>query len=246
MGVILRISELVDYLPLATSVVAFGFFVLLARQYSQRRRTHQLLWTIAMLFYSVSAAMEFLMNPGVMGATPLLFGVYYVLAAPLVGLLGAGVAYLLVRRSIARIFLGFVVVFSLGLLVEAVLAPLGQSTLTASFAGPLANGFMTASNAYPMTVRAWAITLNAAGGLVLIGGALFSFLRDRSRTYNIFLALGGILPAAGGSMLGLLAYPDTFFAFELGGTVFLFAGFLLSASYIVRLEALKLAPIRNP
>ena len=236
---------MVDYLPLATSVVAFAFFVLLARQYLQRRRTHQLLWTAAMLFYSVSALMEFLMNPDVMGATPSLFGVYYTLAAPLVGLLGAGVAYLLVRRTVARAFLGFVIVFSLGLAVEGMLAPLAQSALTTSFSGPLANGFMVASNAYPMTVRVWAIVLNAVGGLVLIGGALYSFLRDMSRTYNVFLAVGGILPALGGSMLGLLGYPDAFFAFELGGTVFLFAGFLLSARYIAQREALKLTPIRN-
>lgn len=232
-----------DLLPLLTAVVAFAFFVLLARQYLQRRRTHQLLWTAAMLFYSISALIEFLMNPDVMGATPPLFGVYYVLAAPLVGLLGAGVAYLLVRRTVAKLFLGFVVVFSLGLAVEGFLTPLSQSNLAASFSGPLANGFMGASSAYPMTVRVWAIVLNSVGGLVLIGGALYSFVRDRSRTYNIFLAIGGILPAAGGSMLGLLSYPDAFFEFELGGTVFLFIGFLLSARYIARREGAKLTPI---
>ena len=195
-----------------------------------------------MLFYSISALMEFLMNPDLVGATPLLFGVYYVLAAPLVGLLGAGVAYLLVGRTAATLFLGFVVVFSLGLAVAGLTSPLSQSVLATSFSGPLANGFMTASNAYPMTVRMWAIVLNALGGLVLIGGAIYSFLRDRSRTYNIFLAIGGILPAAGGSLLGLLSYPDAFFEFELGGTVFLFIGFLLSAAYIAQREAPKLSP----
>ena len=226
-----------DYLPLATSAVAFVFFVLLARQYLGRRRVHQLLWTVAMLFYSVSALMEFLANPDVVGANPGLFAVYYVLAAPLVGLLGAGVAYLLVRRGVARLFLGFVVVFALALAVAGSLTPLDRSTLAKSFSGPLANGFMAASDAYPMTVRVWAIVLNAVGGLVLIGGALYSFVRDRSRTYNIFLAIGGILPSAGGSALGLLGSPDLFFGFELGGTVFLFAGFLMSARYITRREA---------
>ena len=220
-----------------TAAVAFAFFVLLARQYLHRRRTHQILWTFAMLFYAVSALMEFLMNPDVLGASPSLFGIYYVLAAPLVGLLGAGVAYLLVRRAVARLFLGFVVIFSLALAVEGLLTPVSQSSLTSSFSGPLANGFMAASDAYPMTVRVWAIVLNSVGGLVLIGGALYSFLRDRSRTYNIFLAIGGILPALGGSMLGLLSYPDAFFEFELGGTIFLFIGFLLSARYITLRES---------
>jgi len=234
---------LTDYLPLVTSVVALAFFLLLARQYLQRRRTHQLLWTVAMLFYSISALMEFLMNSDVMGATPSLFGIYYVLAAPLVGLLGAGVTYLLARRTVARLFLGFVVVFSFALAVEGFLNPLDQSSLSMSFSGPLASGFMAASDSYPMTVRVFAIALNSVGGLVLIGGALYSFVRDRSRTYNVFLAIGGILPAAGGSLLGVLSYPDVFFEFELGGTVFLFVGFLLSARYIGRHEAARPAPI---
>lgn len=230
-----------DYLPLATSVVAFAFFVLLVRQYLRRRRTHQLLWTIAMLFYSVSALMEFLMNPDVAGANASAFAVYYVLAAPLVGLLGAGVTYLLARKTVARLFLGFVVVFSLALAAAGLLTPIDPSALGKSFSGPLASGFMAASDAYPITVRIWAIVLNSVGGLVLIVGALYSFARDRSRTYNIFLALGGILPAVGGSALGFLSYPDVFFEFELGGTVFLFIGFLLSARHIARREASQIS-----
>lgn len=235
-------ARLADYLPLATSFVALAFFFLLARQYLQRRRTHQLLWTVAMLFYSISALMEFLMNPDLMGANGLLFGVYYVLAAPLVGLLGAGVMYLLAKKTVARLFLGFVVLFSLALAVAGFLTPLGQQALDKSFSGPLANGFMSASDAYPMTVRIFAIVLNSVGGLVLIVGALYSFVRDRSRTYNLFLAVGGILPSMGGSLLGL-GYPDVFFELELGGTVFLFVGFLLSAKYIGRHEAPKPAPL---
>lgn len=191
-----------NYLPLLTTVVSFAFFLLLVRQYLHRHKTHQLLWTVAMLFYSVSALMEFLMNPDVVGANISLFRIYYVLAAPLVGLLGAGVMYLLAKRTVARLFLGFVILFSLALAVTGFLTPLDSSAFARSFSGPLANGFMAASDAYPMTVRIFAIVLNSVGGLVLIGGALYSFLRDRSRTYNIFLAVGGILPMAGGLSWG--------------------------------------------
>ncbi len=125
-----------NFLPLLTTVVAFAFFVLLVRQYLQRRRTHQLLWTVAMLFYSLSALMEFLMNPDVMGASLPLFRVYYILAAPLVGLLGAGVMYLLVKRTLARAFLGFVVVFSVALAFTGFLTPLNSATFAQSFSGP--------------------------------------------------------------------------------------------------------------
>ncbi len=223
-----------DYLPLVTAVVSFAFFLLVALQYQRRRKTHQLLWSVALLFYSASACMEFLMNGDVLGASPLLFRVYYVLAAPLVGLLGAGVVWLLARRTFAKLFLGFVVVFSLALAVTGLSASIDAQSLASSFSGPLENGFMRASTALPMSVRICAIVLNAVGGLALIGGALLSFLWDRSRNYNLFIAIGGTLPMLGGSMLGFLNYPDAFFEFELGGTVFLFLGFMLSSRYIAR------------
>jgi hypothetical protein len=221
--------------------VSFAFFLAVALQYQRRRKTHQLLWSVALLFYSASACMEFLMNGDVFGASPLLFRVYYVLAAPLVGLLGAGVVWLLARRTFARLFLGFVVVISLALAVTGFSAPVDAQSLASSFSGPLAAGFMSASTSLPMSVRVYAIVLNSVGGLALIGGALYSFARDRSRTYNIFLAIGGILPMLGGSLLGLFSYPEVFFELELGGTVFLFLGFVLSARYMAGREAARAA-----
>lgn len=228
-----------DYLPLVTAIVSFVFFFAVVHQYLRRRKTHQLLWSVALLFYSASAFIEFLMNGNVFGASPFLFRVYYVLAAPLVGLLGAGVVWLLARRTFAKLFLGFVVVFSIALAVAGFSAPIDAQSLASSFSGPLANGFMTASTALPMSVRVYAIVLNAVGGLALIGGALLSFAWDRSRKYNLFIVIGGILPMLGGSMLGFLNYPDAFFEFELGGTVFLFLGFMLSTRYIAGREVEK-------
>ena len=78
--------------------------------------------------------------------------------------------------------------------------------------------------------------LNITGALFLIGGALFSFIRDRGRVYNLPLAVGGILPAFGGASIGFFGNPDIFFEFELAGTIFLFLGFVLSIRYLSRLE----------
>jgi uncharacterized membrane protein len=90
--------------------MAFAFTFSLARQYLERRKLHQLLWTVAMLFYGVSALMEFLMNGDILGPSVIAFKVYYVLASPLVGLLGVGLMYLLARKRIADAFLylGFI------------------------------------------------------------------------------------------------------------------------------------------
>jgi hypothetical protein len=51
---------------------------------------------------------------------------------------------------------------------------------------------------------------------------------------------------AGGALLGFFGSSDLFFVFELGGTVFLFLGFLLSARYIARREAAKPTLTSNP
>ena len=225
-----------NYLPLLTTVVALTFTVFLARQYLQRRKIHQLLWTFAMLLYGFSASIEFLMNSDVVGANLLLFRAYYVMAAPLVGLLGAGVVYLLVRGNVAKYFLAFVIILSIGLVITGLTAPLDESIITRSFSGELGKAFQTASSAYPMSVRIFSIVLNSVGGTILLAGALYSYIRDRRRTYNLPIALGALLPMIGGSAMGFFGNSNIFFEFELGGTVFLFLGFIFSDRHIRKRE----------
>lgn len=236
-----------NYLPLLTSIVAFVFTAALARQYLERRKFHQLLWTIAMLFYGVSALMEFLMNPDILGPSVIAFKVYYILSAPLVGLLGAGVMYLLASKRKADYFLGLMVLLSVGLLIQGSITPLDREVIVESFNGPLGEAFRAATHAYPMSVRIFAIVTNIIGGLVLILGALWSFLRDRRRTYNILIFIGGLLPMIGGAALGFFNEPSLFFILELGGTVFLYLGFLYSDRFIKAREARIAASLaKNP
>ena len=227
-----------NLLPLLTTIVAFAFTVALARQYMERRKFHQLLWTIAMLFYGVAALMEFLMNPDILGPSVIAFKVYYILSAPLVGLLGAGVMYLLASKQKADIFLGFIALLSVALLVTGMMTPLDEAVIIGAFEGPLGEAFHIAVDAYPMTVRRWAIITNIVAGLVLTLGALWSFLKDRRRTYNLLIFVGGILPMIGGSALAFFNEPSLFFIFELGGTVFLYIGFIYSDRFIKAREAL--------
>jgi hypothetical protein len=201
-------------------------------QYMERKKFHQLLWTFAMLFYAITAFMEFLMNPDILGPSILAFKVYYILAAPLVGLLGAGVVYLLASKRKADIFLAIIGVFCLALLLTGVITPLDESVIIEAFEMPLGKAFHAAVDAYPMTVRRWAIITNIIGGFALILGALWSFIRDRRRTYNILIFLGGVMPMIGGSALAFFGEPSLFFIFELGGTVFLFLGFIYSDRFI--------------
>jgi len=221
-----------NILPLFTTIVAGAFTYSLYKQYSERKKIHQLLWTIAMLFYAVSALMEFLMNRDVLGPSVLAFKVYYILSAPLVGMLGAGVVYLLAKKRIADGFTALMVLLSLALLVTGATHPLDQAVLTQAFQRPLGEAFHQAVDAYPMSVRKYAIIENIIGGLVLIGGAAYSYIRDRRRSYNLWIFLGGLMPMIGGSALAFFHQPDLFFVFELAGTALLYYGFILSDRFI--------------
>jgi hypothetical protein len=245
-----------NVLPLLTTLVAFAFTVALARQYLERRKIHQIVWTVAMLFYAISALMEFLMNVDVYGPNVTLFRIYYVLSAPIAGFLGAGVVYLLAPKRIAHIFMGFIGILSILLMATGLTVPLNQDVIIKSFNGPLGEAFRASVSAYGMDVRIYSIVINIVGGLALIGGAAFSYLRDRRRTYNILIFFGGVLPMIGGGMLGLLGDPNIFFEFELLGTIFLFLGFYYSDKFIKNREAIiakaqseaatKMKPPSNP
>jgi predicted membrane channel-forming protein YqfA (hemolysin III family) len=221
-----------NVLPLLTTIVAFAFTASLARQYLQRKKFHQVLWTVAMLFYGIAALMEFLMNTDVLGPSIVAFRIYYILSAPLVGLLGAGVIYLLASKRKADIFLAIIGLLSIALLITGTITPLDKKVIIEAFNGPLGEAFRAAVDAYPMTVRRYAIITNIIGGLALILGALYSFFKDRRRTYNILIFLGGLMPMIGGSALAFFNEPSLFFIFELGGTIFLYLGFIYSDRFI--------------
>ena len=226
-----------NFWPLLTTIVAFAFTASLARQYLERRKFHQILWTFAMLFYGIAALMEFLMNPDVLGPSVIAFKVYYILSAPLVGLLGAGVMYLLASKRKADIFLAFIAILSAALLVTGIMTPLDEAVIVEAFEGSLGEAFHIAVDAYPMTVRRYAIITNIVAGLALILGALYSFLKDRRRTYNLLIFVGGVMPMIGGSALAFFDEPSLFFIFELAGTIFLYLGFIYSDRFIKAREA---------
>jgi hypothetical protein len=113
-------------------------------------------------------------------------------------------------------------------------AQIPSAEIQSAFNAGLPQGFRTIVKDLPMTARTPTMILNITGAVFLIGGSLFSYIKDRSRTYNIPLFFGGILPSLGGASLGFLNNADIFFEFELAGTILLFLGFILSMRYLSR------------
>ena len=221
-----------NQIPLVTTVVSVLFTVLLAWQYAHRKKRHQIIWTVALALYSLTAFMEYLANPDILGPSLLLVRFYYSGTGPMVGLLGAGVLYLLASRRLSDIYLALVIVLSAIVVASSFSAQIPSVGIESAFNAGLPQGFRTVVTEFPMTARIPTIILNITGAVFLIGGSFFSYIRDRSRTYNIPLFLGGILPSLGGASLGFFNSSNIFFEFELAGTVLLFLGFVLSIRYL--------------
>jgi hypothetical protein len=212
-----------NIIPLFTSLISFAFTALLLRQYIQRRKIHQLLWTIALLFYGISTLMELLMNPDILGLNNVfIFGVFYITATSLVGFLGAGQLYLVLKHKLSHIFLVFVVIFSVALLLALAFTPFPTTPI---FVVDLGDNIRLISSGYPISVRIYAIVLASVGGIVLLFGSLYSFIRDRSRYFALFFTIGAIFP--------MLRYiPFGYLGNELAGVISLLIGYLWSILYI--------------
>ena len=84
------------FLPLGSSLLSFVFAVFLLDQWRERRRPYQLIWTLGMLMYGVSAGTEFL--GGALGWSEPLYRAWYLTGAVWVaGWLGLGTMYLLAK-----------------------------------------------------------------------------------------------------------------------------------------------------
>ena len=196
--------------------------LLLLHQFIQRRKIHQFLWTIALLFYGTSTLMELLMNPDVLGFNVILFSIFYITATSLVGLLGAGQLYLIVKHKVSHIFLAFVIIMSISLLLALIFTPF---PIGLSFTGELGEDIRVISNGYPISVRVYAIILASVGGTFFLIGSLYSFIRDKSRYYVLFFAIGALMPMFRNIPFGYLGN-------ELIGVIFLFIGYILSILHI--------------
>ncbi len=225
-----------NQIPLITALLSAVFTALLLWQYARRRKKHQVIWALALALYGTTAFMEYLANPDILGPSLPLIRLYYSGTGPMVGLLGAGVLYLLAPKRWSDIYLALVLALSVIVALFTVSAQISSLQIQLAFNAGLPQGFRAIIKELPMTARIPTMILNITGAVFLIGGSLFSYIRDRSRTYNIPLLFGGILPSLGGASLGFFNNADVFFELELAGTVLLFLGFVLSIRYLSKLS----------
>src|SRR5690348_16674698 len=100
-------------LPLGSSVLSFVFAGLVFEQWWHRRQSFQLVWTVGLLWYGISAGTEFL--GGAFGWNEVIYRIWYLIGAFFVAAyLGMGTIYLLAKTRFGY-FAGVTVLIGGGL-----------------------------------------------------------------------------------------------------------------------------------
>lgn len=221
----------VQLLPFITTAVIFVFAFLVLRRYFQRGGLHHLMWGIGLVMYGLGTFAEAFLA---VAYSPFVLHQWYLFGAILTpAWLGQGTVYLLVRRkNVANWLL-------IGLVLLSVFAALKVYSLPITgdykIAVPVSTQYKDVMPRDSLTTMLLAI-FATYGTVALVGGALYSayiFLRKRVMPQrvlgNVFIAIGGLSPAVGGT-LAARGLGDVLFVSELLGAVLLFIGFRLATT----------------
>jgi hypothetical protein len=215
----------------ATAVVSFVFFGFVLRQYLARRKPHQLAWAVGLLFYAVAAAME-AWSERSGHWDPTVYRIYIVLAASLVGFLGLGTLYLMVRdRRWGNAYLVFLLVCLVIFFVGTFTAELDTAKLVPGIT--VGGQALGPSLSFP---RVMSLPFNITGTILLFGGTLWSIVRFARRHEYGYRVWANVLIAAGAALLAFLGsrarLGDTtgLYPAEMVAVTLMFAGFLLAGT----------------
>lgn len=156
------------FLPLLSSTLSFVFALFLLDQWLERRRSYQLIWTIGMVWYGISAGTEFW--GGAFGWSEPLYRAWYLIGAVYVAAwLGLGTMYLLGKTRF-----GYGAAFSILLAGLFTLLSQAKAQYTdtgiipvAAFAIAIVGGILISIETYRGTGRwAW------IAGALIVGGSL--------------------------------------------------------------------------
>jgi hypothetical protein len=209
-------------LAVAAGLVSLAFALSTGERWVDRRRRHELAWTVALAMFSLAA---FALAAGAaFGWTPASFRAFYLLGAIVnVPFLALGTVYLLAPRIADRVaaVVALAAAFSAGVVLTApLLAPLPEDEL------------VKGSEVFDVLPRVLAAVASGGGALVIFAGAVYSafrFRRGRMLWSNVLIALGTLTLSASGLLNSVLGEMEAFSVTLLVGISVLFAGFLVGA-----------------
>ncbi len=210
-------------LSLAAAAISLIFAFVVYRQYVDRRRPYQLVWSVALLVFMLGSFCQFIAERN--GWTDLIYRVWYYSGAMLAAaVLGQGTIYLMAPRRFAHAsmgVLGFVAGVGLGL----------SAAVPVDLTRALDHGAVT-GNGFPLFMLLLLVPLNTYGTVALVGGALWSVFKFwRKRTMGrralgtLLIAIGGLTVALGGTA-NRFGIPGLLYVTEMIGIAVIFVGYL--------------------
>lgn len=210
-------------------LISAVFAALVLRQYTERKRTYQLMWGIALGLWTLAVLAELIATINNGWSAPV-YRLYYAIGALLIpAWLGMGTLFLVVQQKWVNWVLAALVAFSLlGIILIA------TWNISPDSLKPLADNFLPLKVFPFFPVQIVLIILNTFGSIAFVGGALWSaykFAKMRTQSERFFatilIALGGVIAATAHS-LGVVAGIELFRISELLAVIVIFAGYLLT------------------
>jgi hypothetical protein len=217
--------QIIDYIPILTTVVAIIFFWQIYHHYRSKPYAKYLLWwTIGVATYGLGTLSESINT--LYGWSDMNTRLWYIVGALLGGWpLAQGTVYLLMKRKIADIL---TVVFLIIIAIASVSIFLTPIDLPVDFDGRLTGKVFTWQ-----WVRLFSPFINIYAFIFLFGGAIYSAFkyvklgRDHPRFLgNIFISIGALLPGIGGSFTRM-GYVEVLFVTELIGLLCIYYGYMI-------------------
>jgi hypothetical protein len=227
-----------EALAATATLVAAAFAMCTFERWLDRRKRHELAWTIALVMFAAGSVA--LWAGASLGWNELSFRAFYLFGAVVdVPFLALGTVALLASERAGRIALWCVALFAAFGAGVVLSAPMHGTIDPAS----LPQG----SDVFDALPRVLAAVGSAVGAVVVAGGAAWSAVRLRGRRSqrrlvigNVLILLGTVILGAGGILNSTLDAMDAFSVSLVAGIVVLFAGFLTAAT--TPRAALRLAP----
>ncbi|MSP14756.1 MAG: hypothetical protein EXR62_17580 [Chloroflexi bacterium] len=217
-------------LPLISTIVTLVFAAMVLYRFSLRGTPYLLMWGIGLVLYGLGTFAEFWFT---FGWNDFMFRIWYLCGAVLTAAwLGQGTIFLLARRSWAQMGVILLLIFSLIGVYLTFIMPLNSANFDPHIS--LSVQYRTLMGTAP--IRTLTPIFNIYGTLGLVGGAVYSawlFWHKRvlpARVWgNVFIALGGLSPALGGT-LSRLGSSSFLYSSELIGVILIFCGYMLAVS----------------
>jgi hypothetical protein len=236
------VRSAVQFVPIATTILALVFSTELYRRWRQRGGRHHLWFCIGGLTYAAGTITESLTT--LFGWSDPVFRAWYVTGALLGGApLAQGSAYLHLSRNVAdRLSIGLVAVV---LIASAFVL---SSPVNLELVEPYR---LTGRVLDRSWVRAFSPFLNTYALAFLVGGAVVSAARyakdaaTRNRsTGNVLIAIGAVLPGIGGSFTRF-GFTEVLYVTEFIGLILIYAGYRLAIAPSARAGGQSVSPGRG-